>query len=96
MLVGAGLIFVLMHGEVRALDKDAVVTIEEQHFLCRVKSISTYSSEVHDYVILNKKYKGNPKSYVQECKIRDRKGNKATCYMFIGITESPAISCVNG
>ena len=48
------------------------------------------------YVIMNKKYKGNPPSHVQECKIRDRKGNKATCYMFIGITESPAIYCVKG
>ena len=48
------------------------------------------------YVIMNKKYKGNPPPHVQECKIRDRKGNKATCYMFIGITESPAISCVKG
>ena len=96
MVVGAGLMFVLMHGEVSALDKDEVVPREEQDFLCRLKSISTYSHTVHDYVILYKKYKGNPTSYVQECKIRDRKGNKTTCYMFISVAESPAISCLKG
>ena len=106
MLVGAGLMFVLMHGEVSALDKhnlkafgitdDEVVPIQEQHFLCRLKSISTYSSKAKDYVIMNKKYKGNPASYVQKCKIRDRKGNKTTCYMFIIVGESPAISCMKG
>ena len=103
MSVGAGLMFVLMHGEVSALDTDervkmglSVVPEKEQDFLCRVKSISTYSNKVGDYVIWNKHYKGNPQSHVHECKIRDRKGNKATCYMFIGITESPAIYCVKG
>jgi len=104
MLVGAGLMFVLMHGEVSALDTDervkmglsVVVPEKEQDFLCRVKSISTYSSKVGDYVIWNKKFKGNPQSYVHECKIRDRKGNRTTCYMFMNTDRPHTISYLKG
>ena len=88
MLVGAGLMFVLMHGEVRADDKDW----SKSDFLCHEQSRALWTPAYRSYKgeDIPAKYDRpyGHRGHILECK----KGN-TTCYIVYGDEGRGGISC---
>ena len=94
MLVGAGLMFVLMHGEVSA-DNPKEDHKHTSDFLCESTILFSWSTKAGEYIPTKEKFKGSHAPYtVQECRKEDKKDN-TTCYIFM-LHKNPAISCVKG
>ena len=93
MLVGAGLMFVLMHGEVSA---EKTSYDSKQDFICKSRLLLEWDEKEQMNEVLHVKYKAGTEhiktSIVRECRKEDKKEN-TTCYIFIA-QDNPAISCL--
>ena len=99
MIVGAGLMFVLMHGEVsgEVLTTADSPREERSDFLCENRTLFSWDWKTRKYLSFHDKYKGAKTipDTIKEC-VKEDKKEKTTCFMFIFTGGNPAISCVNG
>ena len=96
MLVGAGLMFVLMHGEVSA-DSSPKPSLHRDvsDFYCETTILFDWDNKKQKYVEIAKKNTGTGIHYlVKECAKEDPKEN-TTCYILV-LQDNPSISCVKG
>ena len=95
MLVGAGLMFVLMHGEVSADSPNTNLHRDTSDFYCKTTLLFDWDNKKQKYIELAKKYAGTGIHYlVKECAKEDPKEN-TPCYILV-LQENPSISCVKG
>jgi hypothetical protein len=83
MIVGAGLMFVLMHGEVSADSnpKSSLHQRDVSDFYCETTLLFDWDNKKEKYVEISKKNKGSGIHYlVKECRKEDPKENR-TCYV---------------
>jgi hypothetical protein len=97
MLVGAGLMFVLMHGEVSAdsSPKSSLHQRDVSNFYCETTLLFDWDRKKEKYVEIGKRFKGTGINHlVKECRKEDPKEN-TTCYV-LAMQDNPSISCVKG
>ena len=92
MLVGAGLMFVLMPGEVSA---EGPKPRDTSDFLCGTTLLFDWDNKKQKYIEFSKKYTGTGIQHlVKECVKEDPREN-TTCYILV-MQDNPSISCVKG
>ncbi len=101
MLVGAELMFVLMHGEVSGEELSGLTSQdspreEPSNFICNNLVLFAWDWGTEKYLSFHDKYKRvkNIPDTIKEC-VKEDKKEKTTCYMFV-LLDNPAISCVKG
>ena len=101
MIVGAGLMFVLMHGEVSGEELTGLTIsdsprVETSNFICNDLTLFSWDWKMQKYLSFHDKYLKlrNTPDIIKEC-VKEDKKEKTTCYMFVSL-DNPAMSCVKG